>query len=444
VPPIPDTEQPPPAAGKPSDRIRALLRNRSLRQRLFAPLGFDALMLVTNLATGIIVARALGPDGRGEIAALLLIVQLAGWLFALGCTEAIAYRQARRPDEGDRLLGTWLAVMVPLAVLAVATGEALLSTLLAAQTDAVLDAARLYLLLVVPVLLQAVLNGLLLGNQDFLFYNLVRLLSPLSIAAAYVVLWVTDSLTVEAALVVNAAATLLALAVSTGRAVSRVGVGRPDRRILRETGWYGARAHGGSLAGLVNARLDLLIIPAILSATSVGLYSVATNVAGIIGTLTGTVALIVLPVTARGSGSPRTVVRTLHAALAIGLAIAVPLALLAEVAVEVVYGTDFGDAATALRILLPGEVLDAGAMVLWSGLLAANRPFLSSVAAAPAAVLTIGGLLLFLESGGITAAATLTTCAYAFVFVISLALYRRATGMAWSEFIRPAASRSAA
>jgi O-antigen/teichoic acid export membrane protein len=438
--PSPETQQPAPAAAEPTGRVRALLRNRSLRQRLFAPLGIDALMLATNLATGIIVARALGPSGRGEIAAILLLVQLAGWLFALGCTEAIAYRQAKRPDEGDRLLGTWLAIMVPLAVLAVASGEALLSTLLAAQSDAVLDAARLYLLLVVPVLMQAVLNGLLLGNQDFLFYNLVRLFSPLSIAAAYVALWVMDSLTVEAALVVNAAATLLALALSTGRAFHRVGVGRPERRIMRETGWYGARAHGGSIAGLVNARLDLLIIPAILSATSVGLYSVATNVAGIIGTLTGTVALIVLPITARGSGSPRTVVRTLQATLVIGLAIAVPLALLADVAVKLVYGADFGDAATALRLLLPGEVLDAGAMVLWSGLLAANRPFLSSVAAAPAAVLTIGGLLLFLESGGINAAATVTTCSFAIVFVLSLALYRHASGIRWSEFVRPPAA----
>jgi antigen flippase len=439
--PSPETDWPAPAA---RGRLRALLADRGLRQRLAAPLGFDALMLGANLATGVIVARALGPDGRGEIAAILLIVQLAGWLFSLGCTQAIAYRQSTRPDEGSRLLGTWLAIVAPLALLAVGAGEALLSTLLAAQTDAVLDAARLYLLLVVAVLLQAVLNGLLLGSQDFSFYNFVRLLAPLSIVVAYVALWSTDSMSVEAALVVNAAATLLALSLSFARSFRRVGIGRPDRRLLRETGWYGARAHGGSVAGLVNARLDLLIIPAILSATSVGLYSVATNVTGVIGTLTATVALIVLPVAAQEGGSARTVVRTLHATLIIGVVIAVPLAFLAEPALELVYGADFTEAAASLRILLPGEVLDAAAMVLWSGLLAANRPFLSSVAAAPAAVLTIGGLLLFLESGGITAAATVTTCAYAFVFAVSLVLYRHASGIRWVEFIRAPAAPGAA
>jgi O-antigen/teichoic acid export membrane protein len=417
--------------------LRALLTNETLRQRLLAPVGFDALVLVTNLATGIIVARALGPSGRGEIAAILLLVQMIGWAFSLGATEAIAFRQARRPEEGSRLLGTWFALMVPLGVLAIAGGEALLSTLLGAQTDAVHDAARLYLLLVIPVLLQAVLNGLLLGNQDFLFYNVVRLLAPMSIAIAYVLLWLTDSLTVDAALVVNGAATLLAIVVSAARGIHRIGLGRPEIRLIRETGWYGARAHAGSIAGLVNARLDLLIIPAILSAASVGLYSVATNVASVISTLTGTVAVIVLPLAARHAGSAHTVVRTLHATLLIGMAIAVPLALLANIAIELVYGADFGDAADALRILLPGEVLAAAAMVLWSGLLAADRPFLSSVAAAPAAILTIGGLLLFLESGGITAAAWVTTCSHTVVFVLSLFLYRHAAGMRWPQFLRP-------
>jgi O-antigen/teichoic acid export membrane protein len=418
-------------------RISALLTNRTLRQRLFAPVGFDALVLATNLVTGIIVARALGPTGRGEIAAILLLVQLAGWFFALGSTEAIAFRQSKRPEDGGRLFGSWLALMLPLGILALIVGEALISTLLAAQTDAVQDAARLYLLLVVPVLLQAVLNGLMLGEQDFLFYNLVRFLAPLSIAIAYVVLWQADALTVQAALWTNAVATVLALGMSGVRVAARVGIARPDRRLIRETSWYGARAHGGSIAGLVNARLDLLIIPAFLSAASVGLYSVATNVTGVISTLTGTVARLVLPVAARRERGASTVVRTLHATLLIGVAIAIPLAILAEVLLGLIYGSDFEEAATSMRILLPGEVLDAGSMVLWSGLLAANRPFLSSLAAAPAAVITVVGLVIFLESGGISAAAIITTCANVVVFIISVFMYRRVTGMEWSHFIRP-------
>ena len=68
--------------------------------------------------------------------------------------------------------------------------------------------------------------------------------------------------------------------------------------------WYGLRAHAGSVGSIVNARLDLLIIPAFLSAASIGLYSVATNVSSILPVLTGTVALMLLPVAARRAGRP--------------------------------------------------------------------------------------------------------------------------------------------
>ena len=130
-------------------------------------------------------------------------------------------------------------------------------------------------------------------------------------------------------------------------------------------------------------------------------------------------------------------IRTLQVVLLIGVAIAIPLAGLAEFALGIVYGADFEGAATALRILLPGVVLDAAAMVLWSGLLAANRPLISSVAAIPAAIITVVGLVLFLKEGGIDVAAIVSTCAYTVVFVISVILYKGVAKIEWRQFLTP-------
>jgi O-antigen/teichoic acid export membrane protein len=262
--------------------------------------------------------------------------------------------------------------------------------------------------------------------------------APGLIGAGYVGLLLADGLSVKSALIVNAGAIATALAMAAPRAVRRHGVGTPDLSLLRTTIWYGLRAHSGALSGLINTRLDLLIVPAFLSAGSVGLYSVATNVTSIIVTLTGTAALFVLPVAARRRAmSASTVVRTLHAIFAIGLMIAIILAILAEVALSLVYGSDFREAATALRLLLPGSVLYAGAVALWSGLMAADRPFLSTATEGTGAVLTVAGLLLFLEDGGITAAAIVSSCAYATVFAMSLVLYRRVAKLRWRDFVRP-------
>jgi len=403
-------------------------------------MGFDASILVANLFSGIAIARALGPAGRGEIAAILLLTQLCVWFFSGGATEAVAYRLARRREDGPRLLGTWLAIGVPLGLLAIIVGELALPVLFSAQTSEAILLGRIYLAIVLVMLLQIVQYGMLLGKHDFFFYNLVRLLQPALISAAYLACWVLGVLSVEGALVINATAIGIAFLAAAVRLMRQVGIARPDRALLRETLSFGLKAHMGTIAGLVNARLDLMIVPAFLSAASVGLYSVATNVTSIIITLTTTIATIVMPVAARHrKQSPRMVIRTLQVVLLIGIAIAIPLAGIASFALGIVYGSDFESAATALRILLPGVVLDAAAMVLWSGLLAANRPLLSSVAAIPAAIITVGGLVLFLEEGGIDVAAIISTIAYTVVFVISVFLYKRVAELRWRDFLTPPA-----
>jgi O-antigen/teichoic acid export membrane protein len=412
-------------------------RHHGLRERVLAPISFNVLILGTNLITGIIVARTLGPAGRGEIAAILVLVFTASWIFSIGSTNTIAYRQSHRPDEAPALIGSWLAiaaVMIPLAIIAT---ELVLPTLFGAQTSSAIALARIYVLVVGFLLLINVFNGFLLGDQDFLAYNVTRTLLPATVAVVYVALLVTGAFSVEAALWANAGATILTCGVIVARCISRHGIRPPRVDLMRATVSYGLQAHGGSLAGFVNARLDLVIIPAFLAAASVGLYSVATNVASIVGTLTGTISMFLLPVAVRRrQAAPRTVIRTLHATLAIGLVIAIPMVILAEVALKLLYGSDFSGASTALRVMLPGEVLDAGSLVLWAGLLAANKPLLSSAAALPGAVLTVGGLVLFLKSGGIVAAAAITTIAYAVVFVISMFIYRHVQGLRWRDFVR--------
>lgn len=421
------------------ERLVAVFRRQSVRQRVIAPMSFDAAILATNLATGIIVARALGPSGRGELAATLLVAQMAAWLFSMGSSEAISYHQARSPEDGPRLLSSWLLITVPLAIAGIVGAELLLPVIFAAQTGTAIDLARIYLLAIPLISFQQIFSGMLLGDHDFMYYNVTRFLYPALAAIGYAGCLVAGIFSVELALIANAAAMGIALAISISRSMRRHGLARPDRALLRNTLSYGARAHAGSTAGLVNARLDLLIIPAFLSAASVGLYSIATNVNSVITSLTGTVALMALPIAAREQGSPRPVILTLQTTMAISFAIAIPLAILAPFLLGLVYGTAFESAAPALRLLLPGAVFGAGVNVFAAGLLAANRPLLVSAAVVPAALLTVVGLIVFLPIGGIVAASIVTSVVYAFEFAAMAELYRRSVNITWHNFLRPPA-----
>jgi O-antigen/teichoic acid export membrane protein len=405
------------------------------------------LTLAVNLVTGVLLARILGTTGRGELAAILVLPLMLAWAFSPGCAEAVSYHQARHPEDGARLIGTWLALLVPFIALAVLVGQLLLPVIFSAQTEAATNLAQIYLLTVILALISTLVYGVLLGDQDFAFYSIMRFAQPGLIAVLYLSMWQLDLLTVKSALAATAFASVAGLIVAGRRAVKRHGLGRPSFHLGLSTLWYGVRAHGTNLGGILNERLDLLIIPAFLAAPSVGLYSVATNVSSIVVSLAGALALMVLPAAARQREHSGTVIRSLHVTLAVGCAVALALGVVAKVGVRLIYGQDFAESVTPLEILLPGSVLYAGASVLWSGLYAANRPFTAALTQAGGLVVTVSGLVIFLRSGGITAAALVSTTSYSLVFVAALILYRRAAGLRWHAFVpslRPLRPRASA
>jgi hypothetical protein len=89
-----------------------------------------ALVLALNVVTGVLIARALGTSGRGEVTAIMALPQTVAWVCAMGCFQAVSYHQAKHPEDGGRLISSWLVLLAPFAALGVLAGYALLPALL--------------------------------------------------------------------------------------------------------------------------------------------------------------------------------------------------------------------------------------------------------------------------------------------------------------------------
>ncbi|MDQ3644651.1 MAG: oligosaccharide flippase family protein, partial [Actinomycetota bacterium] len=157
--------------------IRGLLARRLVRDVGISYV-FTGATLVVNLATGIIVARLLGPDGRGEVAAILALTQVATWVFAMGCNQAASFHLARHPDQGNVVIGSWLVLLTPFALLGVAVSVAVLPTVLAAQREEVVVMAQLFATTIVMALALDLLNGAILGDHRFVLWNWLRFAQP--------------------------------------------------------------------------------------------------------------------------------------------------------------------------------------------------------------------------------------------------------------------------
>ncbi len=393
-------------------------------------------VLVANTLTGVFTARLLGADGRGVLAAVIVLPQVLALLFGLGSSRAVAYHRTRHPEDGGSLIATWLLILFACFVVAYTAAFLLLPVMLAAQPDEAVTYARLYLVTVATALVVELAQGALLGQQRFAHFNGLLLARPVLLVLTYFVLWQADAFRVTTVLIANAVLGTVVALVTLGIVIRLDGLARPSRRLARTTLTYGLKAHGTTLAALINIRLDLLIIPAFLAAASVGLYAVAINITSALGLLAGSLTVFVLPVAARQGGRSRQViVGTLWLTIAVATGGVVALAVLAEVAITLVYGEEFASAATPLRILLTGTVPGIATGVLVGGLDAINRPLAGSFAIACGAVVTLVGLLLFLRTGGIEAAAAVSTAQAWVAFTLALLLYRRAAGLRWAELL---------
>jgi O-antigen/teichoic acid export membrane protein len=423
-------------------RVRRLL-SRRLVQAGIVTYAFSALTLLANLVSGVVTARGLGPHGRGVTVALQTVVVLSGFLFAMGAAQSLSYFLARRPEDGPRLLTSWALMLIPLTLVGIGVTELLLKTIFGVHSPDAIATGRWFVLTVVLVVALEFNAGLLLGAHDYGMFNFLRFAQAALVGVGVTVLWRLGSLTVEGTLIVTIVATSSVLAVGISRSIRRLGVGRPSARLGMESLWYGIRGHGVMVATNVNARLDVAMLPAFVSAASVGLYSVATNVSLIIYQLSNTFSALLIPAAARDPQRAQTkILGSLYAALAVAALLALVLALFAGPLLEAVYGHRFRHAATTLRLLLPGAVLFSGSSILTAGIYALGKPFTASSAQLAGMAVTVVGLVVFLRVGGITAAALVSTTAYGTVFVATAVAYKRAADISWRAFL-PSSARIA-
>jgi O-antigen/teichoic acid export membrane protein len=255
------------------------------------------------------------------------------------------------------------------------------------------------------------------------------------------VLAAADAFTVPAVLLVQVGSYAVVLLATAEVLVRSAGLGRPSAGLSVSACGYGLRLQGVAVGQLLTARLDLLMLPAFVAAASLGYYSVAVSVASMVAVLFGNLQMVIFPVAASSSRehAADVVERGLRLTLFGGGASVIALALCAPVLIPFVYGHQFAAAIPALWLLLPGIVFWSSSSILGSGLQAANRPGLASVAQLAAMMVTVAGLVLTIPRFGIEGAAATSSVAYGLAFAMSLAFLRAAIGISLRRSLSGAA-----
>ncbi|MGI8984557.1 MAG: oligosaccharide flippase family protein [Acidimicrobiales bacterium] len=406
-------------------------RSRSGRGRAIGGLAaVNILATALGLLSGPLQARALGPEGRGTLAAILVPVTLAPQLASLGL-GAYATREVARGRSVRVVFGSLAVPLLVMSALIMGT-SAIVADLIAGGRPLVRHYVQIGLLLSPLGLFSGLLMNIAVGLERWRLLVTARIISPLVWTGGVVALYASGHLDVTSAVIVTLAGSIAAV-VPLAR-LAMTGRPRVERDIIRKGIPFGIKTWLGGLSALANVRLDQLLMARLVDASELGLYVVAVTVATFATSiLIGAVTTVIAPRIAAGDSGIAAMAS--RVTIALMSAMALGLGLVSPFLVPLVFGKGFADAVPLAQVLLVGSVPFTGAYVLGTILVYSNHPGRAASADILAAVLTGIGLILLLPSMGAMGAAIVSFAAYSVSFVLVLIWTSRSLGLRFSDLV---------
>ena len=369
-----------------------------------------AFIQLANVATGLLAARLLLPEGRGELAAIMLWAGLVAELGSLGLYDALLYRAASGLARPRALFAAMAMFTLMLSAALIAIGLVVMLVVFADDGPELRRLALFYLAGYLPSYLAALfVAALFQGRIEMLAWNVVRALVPaaylIAIGAA-VLLGSADVAGFAWAFVAaHVASTALGLALAAGRGWIGFSAEWSELRALLA---YGIKVHVGELLNTVRQRLDQALVSLWLPASDLGLYVVALTVANAPQILVHTIANVAFPkISQQTTPEGKLVVfgRYFRFAMATTLATVALLAGLSGWLVPLLFGAPFAPAVPVTYILLLGALPFAAKLMFIQALKAWDRSLLISRAELYGLAVAAGALVVLLPRLGLAGAA---------------------------------------
>jgi antigen flippase len=419
--------------------IRHRIRNlNSFVGQFSLTMGTNVAQAVTGMATGFLAARLLGPQGRGELAAIQSWVFLIGSLATLGMAESVVYYSGRFPGQAGRYLMTAQSLSFLPAIVSIAIGWFMMPRLLSAQSADIIAVARVFLVLMVPLFTTFVWYESLRSANAWRTWNLLRLLPNsvwmLILVAAFALPALASSVVLSVIYPVIFLFEVIPAIIAVRRHIAPPF--RIQANLLLPLAKYGLPTVFTVLPRTLNLRLDQLLMATLFEPRTLGLYVAAVAWATAPVPIAIAVGQVLFPRLSaihdvRKQSTLLTKVLGLAVMAVIGLYAV--LFILTPIALPLLFGLDYQPAVPVALVLVIANSFYALNSVLTSALYGLGCPKYVFISELTGLGVTVVVLALLLPRLGMMGAAIASSLAYLFVCCALVLALRRATRLARSD-----------
>lgn len=413
---------------------------------LFTSFAATVLILLLTVIQGILSARWLLPQGKGELTAVMLWPTMLVAVGSLGLGDAMAFHTTQTAGtDGRRLSAAALWIALTLSGVLVGAGYLILPVVLGRYDPSIIQTSKLFLWYIPPTLVTTgCLAGVLLGKLKLLQYNILRVSVYVTSLSVMIAFYLLGQVSVRNFVVAFLASSWGALMVAVFFVVARGWIGWrftfETIASMKKLLTYGVKVHIGSLAGMLNLRLDQLLLSAFLPPSILGLYVVAVSVGSGAGLVASAIAFVAFPRLSNlpsGAGRAQALGRFMRLNLMATAVVAGTLFLGAPWIIRFFFGAAYAESVGLARILILAALPLGSNAILAAGLKAHNLPAVSSRAEVLGLVVTALALLGLLPTFQAVGAAWASLLAYSATFIYMTGQTRRQMNVRLAELFLP-------
>lgn len=394
-----------------------------------------------GVVSGVIAARLLGPQGRGELSAIQTTPSFIAALAMIGMPEATAYFSACSPSEAGSYLTSAITIALVSSLPFMCIAYSVMPVLLKAQSPGIIYASRWYILVTPLYALVGMLRYPFQGRSDFAAWNMMRIAPNALWVGVLCLAWATahaepDFLAMGSLVVL--AMLFFPFSILVARRIPGSFVPEPRKwlAMLR----YGLPCMLTSVPQTLNLRLDQILMAALLPPRDLGLYVAAVAWSAAPGPLLTALGDVTLPAvvsaSTEGHGQRRLISRVRTTA-SVAVLLCGALTLVTPIAINILFGNRFAESISAALILVPATGVLGVNLVLQEGLRAMGHPYASLQAELIGLIVTGIALTTMLGPMGILGAAIASLLGYCTVTVVLLLKARVCAGTSVRLLLMP-------
>jgi O-antigen/teichoic acid export membrane protein len=393
----------------------------------------NILNFIIGIGYSVILARILGPEGKGIYSLAILVPTLIISFLNMSISTSTVYFIGKGDHALEKLFGNNIVLAGLLGGIGMLSAAGVVVLF---QSTFLKEVPLQYLFLATCIIPFSFafnyLSSILWGLQKFVKYNLIIVLRSLFFLFLVAIALISLKKGVFGALSAEIISFILVVILVTlllGRTI------KPsltlDKEYMKNLWSYGTKVHIGNILAFLNYRLDMFLINFFLNPLAVGYYSIAVAIAEKLALLSESASIVLFPrVTSETDEEQRKkftpiVARNTFFITLIG---AIIIYFVSNKILLLLFSDLYLKSVMSLQILLPGIVASAACRVLANDIAARGKPLHNSCLALVTVIVNLVLNILWIPVYGIEGAALASMISYSIRLAGRLFLYKHISG----------------